>query len=304
MQLNIFSRVEGPIYAIVYYHYKLVKHWCFCLVVGPDLPTQSISTRRPGLFPLTLHVLVSFLKLAFVSVNTTSDIKVPKRTKKAPKPASTKQQQSHLRPKHYLNCIWLQRLHHSPTASFECAFQISRLHLFICKIAYACVHVSGPQSVQTDDGDDETVGCVVVESLSAWPRRPPASSPPPSAPIPLLLTMLHIINQLWVGLPCKYPNESSFIKWLNGPDKSPNEEINNSVIVTLLILIRPSCSALIPAKRRSFFTVFSSACQHCCRFFFFLFSVLEASWWIVRCCRCFLERWKGFCDLWDALTLL
>lgn len=178
VQLNIFSRVEGPIYAIVYYHYKLVKHWCFCLVVGPDLPTQSISTRRPGLFPLTLHVLVSFLKLAFFSVNTTSDIKVPKRTKKAPKPASTKQQQSHLRPKHYLNCIWLQRLHHSPTASFECAFQISRLHLFICKIAYACVHVSGPQSVQTDDGDDETVGCVVVESLSAWPRRPPASSPP------------------------------------------------------------------------------------------------------------------------------
>lgn len=132
----------------------------------------------------------------------------------------------------------------------------------------------------------------------------PPLPPPPSAPIPLLLTMLHIINQLWVGLPCKYPNESSFIKWLNGPDKSPNEEINNSVIVTLLILIRPSCSALIPAKRRSFFTVFSSACQHCCRFFFFLFSVLEASWWIVRCCRCFLERWKGFCDLWDALTLL
>lgn len=70
-----------------------------------------------------------------------------------------------------------------------------------------------------------------------------------------------------MGLPCKYPNESSFIKWLNGPDKSPNEEINNSVIVTLLILIRPSCSALIPAKRKSFFTAFSSACQHCCRFF-------------------------------------
>ncbi len=112
--------------------------------------------------------------------------------------------------------------------------------------------------------------------------------PPPSAPIPLLLTMLHIINQLWVGLPCKYPNESSFIKWLNGPDKSPNEEINNSVIVTLLILIRPSCSALIPAKRRPFFTTFSSACQHCCRFF----SFLEALWWIVCCCLLFLGKMK------------
>lgn len=92
----------------------------------------------------------------------------------------------------------------------------------------------------------------------------------PSAVLPLplispLLTMLHMINQLRVGLPCKYPNESSFIKWLNGPDKSPNEEINNSVIVTLLILIRPSCSALTPARRRPFFTVLSSACQHCCR---------------------------------------
>lgn len=126
----------------------------------------------------------------------------------------------------------------------------------------------------------------------------PPLPPPPSAPIPLLLTMLHIINQLWVGLPCKYPNESSFIKWLNGPDKSPNEEINNSVIVTLLILIRPSCSALIPAKRRSFFTVFSSACQHCCRFFFFLFSVLEASWCIVRCCLLFLGKMKRL--LWSV----
>lgn len=118
----------------------------------------------------------------------------------------------------------------------------------------------------------------------------PPLPPPPSAPIPLLLTMLHIINQLWVGLPCKYPNESSFIKWLNGPDKSPNEEINNSVIVTLLILIRPSCSALIPAKRRSFFTVFSSACQHCCRFFFFSFF---CPWSFVMNCALLLSLFLG-----------
>lgn len=125
--------------------------------------------------------------------------------------------------------------------------------------------------------------------------------PPPSAPIPLLLTMLHIINQLWVGLPCKYPNESSFIKWLNGPDKSPNEEINNSVIVTLLILIRSSCSALIPAKRKPFFTAFSSACQHCCSFFF-----LSLKLWDKLCVVvfCFLKRCQAFCDLWDAVTLL
>lgn len=91
-----------------------------------------------------------------------------------------------------------------------------------------------------------------------------------------------------MGLPCKYPNESSFIKWLNGPDKSPNEEINNSVIVTLLILIRPSCSALIPAKRRSFFTAFSSACQHCCRFF----SILKALRLIVCCSTVVFETMK------------
>lgn len=66
--------------------------------------------------------------------------------------------------------------------------------------------------------------------------------PPASLCVPLLLTTMHIINQLRVGLRCKYPNESSFITWLNGPDNGPNEEINNSVIVTLLILIRPSCS--------------------------------------------------------------
>lgn len=115
--------------------------------------------------------------------------------------------------------------------------------------------------------------------------------------------MLHMINQLRVGLPCKYPNESSFIKWLNGPDKSPNEEINNSVIVTLLILIRPSCSALTPARRRPFFTVLSSACQHCCRFFFSP-PVLEALWWIAGCCLLFFwKRWKGFCGLLDAVAL-
>lgn len=127
--------------------------------------------------------------------------------------------------------------------------------------------------------------CCCVEPLS-MPPSPSCLFPPPSAPIPLLLTMLHIINQLWVGLPCKYPNESSFIKWLNGADKSPNEEINNSVIVTVLILIRPSCSALIRAKRRPFFTVFSSACQHCCRFFFCPWSfvincVSVDSWFLV-----------------------
>lgn len=72
--------------------------------------------------------------------------------------------------------------------------------------------------------------------------------------------MLHIINQARLGLPCKYPNESSFIKWLNGPDKSPNEEINNSVIVTLLILIRGCCSTLIPPK--PLFTALTSARQH------------------------------------------
>lgn len=73
------------------------------------------------------------------------------------------------------------------------------------------------------------------------------------------------------SVPCQYSNESSFIKWLNGPDKSPNEEINNSVIVAVLILIRSSCSALIPARRVTFVTVFSSACQHCCSFFSFPF---------------------------------
>lgn len=112
------------------------------------------------------------------------------------------------------------------------------------------------------------LGCVDVEASQrgAVPLLPHPL--PPWAPLPLLLTMLHIINQQRVGLPCKYPNESSFIKWLNGPDKSPNEEINNSVIVTLLTLIRPSCSAVTPAWRRPFFIVLSSACQHCCSFFF------------------------------------
>lgn len=72
---------------------------------------------------------------------------------------------------------------------------------------------------------------------------------------PLILTLLHVINQPREGLPCKYPNESSFIKGLNGPDKSPNEEINSSMIVTLRILIRFACSALNPTKRKPFFTV-------------------------------------------------
>lgn len=133
--------------------------------------------------------------------------------------------------------------------------------------------------------------CCCVKPLS-MPPSPSCLFPPPSAPIPLLLTMLHIINQLWVGLPCKYPNESSFIKWLNGPDKSPNEEINNSVIVTVLILIRPSCSALIPAKRRPFFTVFSSACQHCCRVFFLSLKLCD-KWcvvcWFLVSCPCFSD---------------
>lgn len=34
--------VEGQVYKIDY-HYKLVKHWHFRSVVGPNLPTQSIS---------------------------------------------------------------------------------------------------------------------------------------------------------------------------------------------------------------------------------------------------------------------
>lgn len=55
-----------------------------------------------------------------------------------------------------------------------------------------------------------------------------------------MTVLLQVINEQRVGLPRKWPNESSFIKQLNGPDKSPNEEINNSVIVTLLTLIRPS----------------------------------------------------------------
>ena len=114
----------------------------------------------------------------------------------------------------------------------------------------------------TDDDDDDGGGgnddaggdvrmCCCVKPLSIA-LSPSCLFPPPSVLIPLLLTMLHIINQLRVGLPCKYPNESSFIKWLNGPDKSPNEEINNSVIVTLLILIRPSCSALIRLREGHF----------------------------------------------------
>lgn len=139
-------------------------------------------------------------------------------------------------------------------ATFICLFANSPRLVLMCFLGTA-----------DDDGGDWG-GCCCVKPLS-MPPWPSCLFPPPSAPIPLLLTMLHIINQLWVGLPCKQPNESSFIKWLNGPDKSPNEEINNSVIVTVLILIRPSCSALIPAKRRPFFTVFSSACQHCCSFF-------------------------------------
>lgn len=49
-------------------------------------------------------------------------------------------------------------------------------------------------------------------------------------------------------------NESSFLTSLNGPDKKSNEEINNSAIVVLLILIDPGCWVRDPAKRESFFT--------------------------------------------------
>lgn len=49
------------------------------------------------------------------------------------------------------------------------------------------------------------------------------------------------------------PNESSFLKSLNGPDKKSNEEINNSAIVVLLILIDPGCWGWDPAKRGPFF---------------------------------------------------
>lgn len=49
-------------------------------------------------------------------------------------------------------------------------------------------------------------------------------------------------------------NESSFLTSLNGPDKKSNEEINNSAIVVLLILIDPGCWGRDPAKRESFFT--------------------------------------------------
>lgn len=56
------------------------------------------------------------------------------------------------------------------------------------------------------------------------------------------------------GITCKSPNEGSSVKRLNGPDKSPNEEINNWVVVALLILIRRFHAAPIPAGTRSFFT--------------------------------------------------
>lgn len=179
-------------------------------------------------------------------------------------------------PKHYLYCIWLHSLSHQPlvlnmlfeVATFIC-FLFAKLPrpVIMCSLRFPLL------STELTEwwwwwwcwGDVRMCCCGKPLSVALSPS---CLFPPPSAPIPLLLTMLHIINQLWVGLPCKYPNESSFIKWLNGPDKSPNEEINNSVIVTLLILIRSSCSALIPAKKRPFFTVFSSACQQCCRFFF------------------------------------
>ncbi len=185
-------------------------------------------------------------------------------------------------PTRCLHCIWLHSLHQSPTTGLNMLFKVAT---FICLFAKLprpvfmyCLWFSLLTTELTDwwwwwwwcSGGD--VGMCCCGKPLSMALSPSCLFPPPSAPIPLLLTMLHIINQLWVGLPCKYPNESSFIKWLNGPDKSPNEEINNSVIVTLLILIRSSCSALIPARRRPFFTVFSFACQHCCRFF----SALEA----------------------------
>lgn len=50
------------------------------------------------------------------------------------------------------------------------------------------------------------------------------------------------------------PNESSFLTSLNGPDKNSNEEINNSAIVVLLILIVSGCRGWDSAKREPFFT--------------------------------------------------
>lgn len=140
-------------------------------------------------------------------------------------------------------------------ATFICLFANVHTSLLMCSLYVP----SQTQSLQTHSDE-----CDSGWNVLFFPLKPLSVAPVvllPLSHLPLLLTMLHIINQLWVGLPCKYPNESSFIKWLNGPDKSPNEEINNSVIVTVLILIRSSCSALIPAKQRSFFTVLSSACQ-------------------------------------------
>ncbi len=66
-----------------------------------------------------------------------------------------------------------------------------------------------------------------------------------------ILTMLHIIIKGGEVL-LQVANESSFLTSLNGPDKKSNEEINNSAIVVLLILIDPGCWGLGSVKRGPF----------------------------------------------------
>lgn len=93
-----------------------------------------------------------------------------------------------------------------------------------------------------------------------------------STPPPLLhLSIGRVAPYKSAWRSCKSPNESSSVKWLNGPDKSPNEEINNWVVGALLILIRRFQGATIPARTRPFFTARRSARQQLLEDFF-LFS--------------------------------
>lgn len=115
---------------------------CFNLCLQFVAPRQNprLLTCTPLSIDSVYSRVTSDTCVAF-SLNARSDIKALEGIKNIQKTASTKQQQG-VKASNTLPALYLASFSPSITNHwFEYAFQSSHLHLFVCKIAQACVHV-------------------------------------------------------------------------------------------------------------------------------------------------------------------